>query len=164
MAGDLKLTSRKRMIDGCHRQSSKTNKILVVNENFRDLGRYNKDVHVDPWRRGVARGRKQTQCGCQPIGSLRDCQSGALYRLPALRAPGKNRKDILEPRQNTGSSTDRLRRGKWVCIGSVWQDLPSRMIKLCSRASCRTSLRRSKVAVIPVGLHPYCAIRNSVKH
>ena len=29
------------------------------------------------------------------------------------------------------------------------------MMKLCSRARARTSRRRSRVAVIPVGLHPY---------
>ena len=35
------------------------------------------------------------------------------------------------------------------------KSLPSRMMKLYSRASARTSRRRSSVAVIPVGLHPY---------
>jgi len=33
--------------------------------------------------------------------------------------------------------------------------LPSRIRKLYSRASCRTSFRLSNVAVMPVGLHPY---------
>lgn len=33
---------------------------------------------------------------------------------------------------------------------------PSRIMKLCSPANRRTSLRRLVVAVIPVGLHPYC--------
>lgn len=33
--------------------------------------------------------------------------------------------------------------------------LPSRIRKLCSRLSSRTSRRRSIVAVIPVGLQPY---------
>jgi len=34
-------------------------------------------------------------------------------------------------------------------------DSPSRIMKLCSLASWRTSLRLSRVADAPVGLHPY---------
>lgn len=40
-------------------------------------------------------------------------------------------------------------------IDQIIFDGPSRIRKLCSLDSVRTSLRRSRVAVMPVGLHPY---------
>lgn len=56
---------------------------------------------------------------------------------------------------NTGRLNTTIREGIFQTL-QIFSQLPSKIKKLCSRARAKTSLRLSKVAVMPVGLLPYC--------
>ena len=116
-----------------------------------------KDPHVSRWHRRLRQEHSQTQSSFQLKVFWRNYRIVPPFPFPVVLLPrARNKKEHEMRSRSKGKNTDHLS----ISIINIFQieegNPPSRMIRSNSRASSNTSMRLSRVAVIPVGLHPYC--------
>lgn len=130
------------------------------------------DSHVSQWHRKWHQEHSKIRSSFQPKVFWKNYQTAPPFPFPATPSFQVKNKKLSEVRRHSrGKNTGHLNwtwsrhQQQYVKRKKKPQTLPSpsRMIKLNSRASFSTCTRLSRVAVIPVGLHPYCTAHDDLR-